>query len=144
MATRKAIALVSGYLQEVNTPTDKLDFAGNTTTDLTEGTNKYYTNALARASVSAANSGSGYGSLAYSSATGVFTFSVVTDANIRGSLSTSNSGTGYGSLSYSTATGAFTYSVVTDANIRGAISVGAGSGLTYSSSTGIILSLIHI
>ena len=28
--------------------------------------------------------------------------------------------------------------VVTDANIRGAISVGAGSGLTYSSSTGII------
>ena len=43
MATRKALALVSGLLQEVNTPTDKLDFAGNTTTDLAEGLNLYYT-----------------------------------------------------------------------------------------------------
>ena len=34
MATRKAITLVSGLFQEVNTPTDKLDFAGNTTADL--------------------------------------------------------------------------------------------------------------
>ena len=29
MATRKAIALVSGLFQEINTPTDGLDFAGN-------------------------------------------------------------------------------------------------------------------
>ena len=36
MATRKAITLVSGLFQEVNTPTDKLDFAGNTTADLGE------------------------------------------------------------------------------------------------------------
>ena len=43
MATRKAICLVSGLFEEVNTPTDKLDFAGNSTTDLAEGTNLYYT-----------------------------------------------------------------------------------------------------
>ena len=34
MATRKAITLVGGLVQEVNTPTDKLDFAGNSTADL--------------------------------------------------------------------------------------------------------------
>ena len=34
MATRKAITLVGGLFQEVNTPTDKLDFAGNSTADL--------------------------------------------------------------------------------------------------------------
>ena len=49
MATRKAITLVSGLFQEVNTPTDKLDFAGNTTADLGENTNLYFTNARARA-----------------------------------------------------------------------------------------------
>jgi len=290
MATRKPIALVSGYFQEVNTPTDKLDFAGNSTTDLAEGTNLYYTDAKARGaitisnsgtgygslsynsstgaltysvvtdanirgavsatagsgltynsstgafgtssipnsqlafssitvgstsislggtattiaglssitstavnigtagaansitldstgivfegssadafettlnvinptadrainlpdsagtvalltSLTASNSGSGYGSLSYNNSTGAFTYAVVTDANIRGAVSAANSGTGYGSLAYSSGTGAFTYTVVTDANIRGAISVAAGSGLTYSSSTGIL------
>ena len=48
MATRKAITLVSGLFQEVNTPTDKLDFAGNTTADLGENTNLYYTDARSR------------------------------------------------------------------------------------------------
>lgn len=290
MATRKPIALVSGYFQEVNTPTDKLDFAGNTTTDLSEGSNLYYTDSRARGSITISNSGTGYGSLSYNSSTGVltysvvtdtnirgavsvtagsgltynsstgafgtssipnsqlafssvtvgstsislggtattisgltsltstalnvgtagaansitldstgivfegsvadafettlnvinptadrainlpdaagtvalltslsggntgtgygslsynsstgaFTYSVVTDANIRGAVSAANSGTGYGSLAYSSVTGTFTYTVVTDANIRGAVSVAAGSGLTYSSSTGII------
>ena len=52
MATRKPITLVNGLFQEVNTPADKLDLAGNTTTDLTEGTNLYYTNARARGSIS--------------------------------------------------------------------------------------------
>jgi hypothetical protein len=285
MATRKPIALVSGYFQEVNTPTDKLDLAGNTTTDLAEGTRLYYTDTRARGSISISNSGTGYGSLGYVSGTGVLTYNVVTDANIRGSLSiasgsgltyssstgqfgtsaipnsqlansavtvgttsislgsssttldgltsvsigaigtagsitfdstgivfegssvdafettlnvvnptadqainlpnasgtvalltsltggntgtgygslsynnttgaftyavvtdanirgavsAANTGTGYGSLAYSSSTGAFTYTVVTDANIRGAISVAVGSGLTYSSSTGVL------
>ena len=56
MATRKPITVVSGLFQEVNTPTDKLDFAGNTTADLSENTNLYYTNARARAAVSVTDS----------------------------------------------------------------------------------------
>ena len=51
MATRKAITLVSGLFQEVNTPTDKLDFAGNTTADLAENTNLYFTNERAQDAV---------------------------------------------------------------------------------------------
>ena len=136
MATRKALALISGLIGEINTPTDKVDFAGNTTTDLTEGSNLYYLDSRARSSVSISNSGTGYGSLSYSSTTGVITYAVVTSANIRGNLSASTSGTGYGSLSYNSSTGVITYAVVTDANIRGSLSVTAGNGLTYNSTTG--------
>lgn len=113
MATRKAIALVSGLFQEVNTPTDKLDFAGNTTTDLTEGTNLYYTNARVFGALSVSNSGTGYGSLAYSTSTGAFTYTVVTDANIRGSLSVA-SGSG---LTYSSSTGQFGTSAIPNSQL---------------------------
>ncbi len=68
MATRKAITLVSGLFQEVNTPTDKLDFAGNTTADLAENTNLYFTNARARSAISAS------GDISYNSSTGVISF----------------------------------------------------------------------
>ena len=48
MATRKALALVSGLFEEINTPTDAIDFAGNDTDDLSEGSsNQYFTNARA-------------------------------------------------------------------------------------------------
>ena len=43
MATRKALVLVSGLFQELNSSSDKLDFAGNSTTDLSEGSNQYFT-----------------------------------------------------------------------------------------------------
>ena len=36
MATRKALVLVSGLFQELNSSADKLDFAGNSTSDLSE------------------------------------------------------------------------------------------------------------
>lgn len=101
MATRKAITLVSGLFQEVNTPTDKLDLAGNTTTDLAEGTNLYYLNSRARAAVS------------------------VTDAG------------GDGSLAYNSTTGVITYTGPSASDVRAHFSVAAGSGLTYSSSTGV-------
>lgn len=101
MATRKAITLVSGLLQEVNTPTDKLDLAGNTTTDLAEGTNLYYLDSRSRASVS------------------------VTDAG------------GDGSLVYNSTTGVITYTGPSASEARAHFSVAAGSGLTYSSSTGV-------
>ena len=124
MATRKPIALVSGLLQEVNTPTDKLDLAGNTTTDLLEGTNLYYTNTRVFGALSVSNSGTGYGSLAYSTVTGLFTYTVVTDANIRGSLSIA-SGSG---LTYSSSTGQFGTSSIPNSQL-------AFSSVTYGSTT---------
>ena len=124
MATRKPIALVSGYFQEVNTPTDKLDFAGNTTTDLAEGTNLYYTDARARGSITIANSGTGYGSLGYVSGTGVLTYTVVTDANIRGTLTVA-AGSG---LTYSSATGPFGTSSIPNSQLAfSAVTVGSTS-----------------
>ena len=137
MATRKAICLVSGLFQEVNTPTDKLDFAGNLTTDLAEGTNLYFTTARARSSVSGGNSGTGYGSLAYNSSTGAFTYTVVTDANIRGSLSVA-AGSG---LTYNSSTGQFGTSAIPNSQLaNSSVTLGSTSvslGATASTISGL-------
>ena len=69
MATRKALVLVSGLFQELNSSSDKLDFAGNSTSDLSEGSNQYFTTTRARSSVSVTDSG-GLGSLGYNNSTG--------------------------------------------------------------------------
>lgn len=45
--------------------------------------------AIAKSSISIANSGTGYGSLSYNSGSGVITYSVVTDANIQSVISSS-------------------------------------------------------
>jgi len=140
MATRKAICLVSGLFQEVNTPTDKLDLAGNSTTDLAEGTNQYFTQLRARQSISVTDSG-GDGSLAYDNTTGVITYTGPSASEVRAHFSAANSGSGFGSLAYDNSTGAFTYSVVTAANIRQQISVtdsGGDGSLSYDNSTGVI------
>lgn len=146
MATRKALCLVSGLFEEVNTPTDKLDFAGNSTTDLAEGTRLYYTDARARGAISVSTSGTGYGALSYSSATGVITFSVVTNANIRGALSVA-AGSG---LTYNSSTGIFGTSAIPNSQLAnssvtiGSTSVSLGgtattvAGLTSISSTTLI------
>ena len=124
MATRKALCLVSGLFQEVNTPTDKLDFAGNTTTDLNEGTKLYYTDARARGAISVSNSGTGYGSLSYDSVTGVVTYAVVTAANIRGELSVA---VGSG-LTYSSVTGQFGTSAIPNSQLaNSAVTLGSTS-----------------
>ena len=86
MATRKALVLVSGLFQELNSSSDKLDFAGNTTADLTENTNLYYTNARSRAAVSVTDSG-GDGSLAYNSSTGVITYTGPSASEVRAHIS---------------------------------------------------------
>jgi hypothetical protein len=140
MATRKAICLVSGLFEEVNTPTDKLDFAGNSTTDLAEGSNLYYTNTRARQAISVTDSG-GDGSLSYDNTTGVITYTGPSASEVRAHLSAANSGTGFGSLAYDNSTGVFTYSVVTSANIRQQISVtdsGGDGSLSYDNTTGVI------
>jgi hypothetical protein len=81
MATRKSLVIVSGLFQELNTSSDKLDFGGNTTADLTENTNLYYTTARARGSVSIA-SGEG---LTYNSSTGVLGTSAIPNAQLANS-----------------------------------------------------------
>ena len=86
MATRKALVLVSGLFQELNSSADKLDFAGNTTADLTENTNLYFTNARSRAAVSVTDSG-GDGSLAYNSSTGVITYTGPSASEVRAHIS---------------------------------------------------------
>ena len=112
MATRKAITLVSGLFQEVNTPTDKLDFAGNTTADLGENTNLYFTNTRARAAVSVTDAG-GLGSLAYNSSTGVITYTGPSNSDIRGLLSIA-SGSG---LTYNSSTGEFGTSAIPNSQL---------------------------
>lgn len=140
MATRKAIVLVNGLFQELLTPTDKLDLAGNTTSDLTEGSNLYYTDARSRQSISVTDSG-GDGSLSYNNITGVITYTGPSASEVRAHFSAANSGTGFGSLAYDNTTGTFTYSVVTSANIRQQLSVtdnGGDGSLSYNNSTGVI------
>jgi hypothetical protein len=124
MTTRKALALVSGLLQEINTPTDKVDFAGNTTSDLTEGSNLYYLDSRVRSAISVGNTGTGYGALSYNSSTGAISFAVVTDANIRGSLSVA---VGSG-LTFDSSTGQFGTSAIPNSQL-------ANSSVTFGSTS---------
>ena len=96
MATRKSLVIVSGLFQELNTSADKLDLGGNTSTDIPEGTNLYYTNARARGAVSVTDSG-GLGSLAYNNSTGVITYTGPSNSDVTGLISVA-SGSG---LTYS-------------------------------------------
>ena len=96
MATRKSLVIVSGLFEELNSSSDKLDLGGNTTADLTENTNLYYTNARARGSVSVTDSG-GLGSLAYNTSSGVITYTGPSNSDITGLISVA-SGSG---LTYS-------------------------------------------
>ena len=145
MATRKALVLVSGLFQELNSSSDKLDFAGNTTADLTEQTNLYYTDARSRAAVSVTDSG-GDGSLAYNSSTGVITYTGPSASEARAHFSVA-SGSG---LSYNSSTGEFGTSAIPNTQLAndditiGGTTVALGAtqgtftGLTSLSSTTLI------
>jgi hypothetical protein len=145
MATRKAICLVSGLFEEVNTPTDKLDFAGNSTSDLTEGTNEYFTNARARGAISVTDSG-GDGSLSYNSTSGVITYTGPSASEVRAHLSVAaGSGLTYNSTSGEFGTNAIPNSQLANDDITigtTAIALGASSttlgGLTSVTSTNLI------
>ena len=140
MATRKAITLVSGLFQEVNTPTDKLDFAGNTTADLGENTNLYFTNARARGAVSVTDAG-GLGSLAYNNSTGVITYTGPSNSDIRGLLSIA-SGSG---LTYNSSTGEFGTSAIPNGQLaNSSVTIGGtaialgGTATTISGLTSLV------
>ena len=81
MATRKALVLVSGLFQELNSSSDKLDFAGNSTSDLSEGTNEYFTQARARASVS----GNSFNGLTYNQSSGAFNLANIPNSSLTNS-----------------------------------------------------------
>ena len=136
MATRKALVLVSGLFQELNSSSDKLDFAGNTTTDLSEGSNQYFTNARARGAVSVTDSG-GYGSLAYNSSTGVITYTGPSASEARAHFSVA-SGSG---LSYNSGTGEFGTSSIPNSQLaNSAVTIGGTSvslGATQGTFTGL-------
>ena len=123
MATRKAITLVSGLFQEVNTPTDKLDFAGNTTADLTENTNLYYTDTRSRAAISVTDSG-GDGSLGYNNSTGVITYTGPSSSEARAHFSVA----GGSGLTYNSGTGEFGTSAIPNGQL-------ANSSLTIGSTS---------
>tara|TARA_B100002019_G_scaffold293297_1_gene319928 strand:+ start:7493 stop:9361 length:1869 start_codon:yes stop_codon:yes gene_type:complete len=124
MATRKAIALVSGLFQEVNTPTDGLDFAGNDTDDLSEGSsNQYFTTARARSAISVTDSG-GDGSLGYNSSTGVITYLGPSPSEVRAHLSVA---TGSG-LTYNSTSGEFGTNAIPNSQL-------ANSSLTLGSTS---------
>jgi hypothetical protein len=102
------------------------DFGNQTTSDLTEGTNLYYTAARARSAISVTDAG-GDGSLSYNSGTGVLSYTGPSAAETRTKLSAS------GDLSYNSSTGVFSFSETysTAAELLTAIKTvdGAGSGL---------------
>ena len=112
MATRKALVLVSGLFQELNSSSDKLDFAGNSTTDLSEGSNQYFTTSRARGSISVSDAG-GDGSLAYNSTSGEITYTGPSASEARAHFSVA-SGSG---LSYNSSSGEFGTSAIPNSQL---------------------------
>lgn len=98
-------------------------------------TNRYFTEARARASISLTTSGSS-GASTYSSSTGVLNIPTYTLAGLGGITATFLSG-GTG-ITYNSGTGVISYSgtVYTDSSVRALFS--GGTGITYNSSTGAI------
>ena len=115
------------------------DFGDNSTSDLSEGTNLYHTTARARGAISASNSGTGYGSIGYTSGTGVLQYTKVTNANIRSAISAST-GISISNGAISTTITQYT-DAMADSAARTGISVTDASGdgsLSYNNSTGVI------
>lgn len=142
----------NGDILIYNDTTDTYDSVAGSTTSIVEGTNLYYTDARARASISAV------GSLSYDNSTGVFSFTqgntdtiaegttnlYFTNARARAAVSAT------GSLSYNNTTGVFSFTqgntdtvaegttnlYFTTARARASIS--ASDGITYDSSSGAL------
>jgi hypothetical protein len=138
MATRKALVLVSGLFQELNSSSDKLDFAGNSTSDLSEGSNQYFTNTRARSSVSVTDSG-GLGSLGYNNSTGVITYAGPSNSDVRGLVSVA-SGSG---LTYNSSTGEFGTNAIPNAQLANS-TITLGSDVVSLGDTITGLSLTNI
>jgi len=121
-----AVISVNGLVGTVVLDTDDIQ-------ELASPTNRYFTEARARAAISLTTTGSS-GASTYSSSTGVLNVPTYTLAGLGGiTASFLSGGTG---ITYNSGTGVISYSgtVYTDASIRALFS--AGTGLSYNSSTG--------
>ena len=129
------------------------------TSDLSEGTNLYYTTARADSDAKNAIGVSGAG-LSYNASNGTITIAETTyggfdsdftekstsdlsegtnlyhtTARARAAISVTDAA-GDGTLAYNASTGVITYNGITDAQVRGKLS--GGTGITYTSGTGVI------
>jgi len=123
-----AVISVNGLVGTVVLDTDDIQ-------ELATPTNKYFTEARARGSISLTVSGAS-GASTYNSSTGVLNVPTYTLAGLGGiTASFLSGGTG---ITYNSGTGVIAYSgtVYTDSSIRGLFS--GGTGITYNSSTGAI------
>ena len=123
-----AVISVNGLVGTVVLDTDDIQ-------ELAGATNKYFTDARARAAISLTTSGNS-GASTYSNSTGVLNVPTYTLAGLGGITASFLSGAS--GIAYNSSTGVITYTgtVYTDASIRALFS--AGSGITYNSSTGAI------
>jgi hypothetical protein len=123
-----AVISVNGLVGTVVLDTDDIQ-------ELASPTNRYFTEARARAAISLTTTGNS-GASTYSNSTGVLNVPTYTLAGLGGiTASFLSGGTG---ITYNSSTGVIAYSgtVYTDASIRALFS--AGTGITYNSSTGAI------
>jgi hypothetical protein len=123
-----AVISVNGLVGTVVLDTDDIQ-------ELATPTNKYFTEARARGSISLTVSGAS-GASTYNSSTGVLNVPTYTLAGLGGiTASFLSGGTG---ITYNSGTGVIAYSgtVYTDSSVRGLFS--GGTGITYNSSTGAI------
>jgi hypothetical protein len=123
-----AVISVNGLVGTVVLDTDDVQ-------ELASPTNKYFTDARARAAISLTVTGNS-GASTYSSGTGVLNVPTYTLAGLGGITASFLSGTS--GISYNSTTGVISYSgtVYTDASIRALFS--GSTGITYNSSTGAI------
>jgi hypothetical protein len=113
-----------------------------TTTNVTEGTNLFYTDARARASISVTDSG-GDGSLSYNSTTGVITYVGPSASEVRAHISatsatgvTYTAGTGVIALA-SIPNSSITNSTITVTGDSGSTAIDLGDTLTVTGGEGI-------
>ena len=139
MATRKSLTIINGLFSEINTSSDKLDLAGNTTADLTENTNLYFTNARGRGAVSVTDAG-GLGSLAYNSSTGVITYTGPANSDVRGLVSVA-SGSG---LTYNSSTGEIGTSSIPNTQLANSSVTVGGTAIALGATASTIAGLTSL
>ena len=139
MATRKSLTIINGLFSEINTSSDKLDLAGNTTADLTENTNLYFTNARGRGAVSVTDAG-GLGSLAYNASTGVITYTGPANSDVRGLVSVA-SGSG---LTYNASTGEIGTSSIPNGQLANSSVTVGGTAIALGATASTIAGLTSL